>query len=195
MKYHILGKSGLRVSEVCLGTMTFGTVWSKHFGGVNKKTAKLIFDNFVENGGNFIDTADIYQDGKSEKILGELLSKNRDNFVISSKYSTITNPNDPNSGGNHRKNLFSSVNASLKRLKTDFLDILWIHAWDFTTPVADVMRSLDDLVKHGKIHHIGISNCPSWIISQACALSESNGWTSFSAIQILYNLLERSAER
>jgi len=194
LKYQILGKTGLRVSEISLGTMTFGKSWDE-FNGTSKNTAKKIFDYYVDVGGNFFDTADIYQNGESEKYLGEFVNSDRESFVISSKYSTLTNPKNPNSGGNHRKNLFSSVESSLKRLNTTYLDLLWVHAWDFTTPISEVMRSLDDLVKQGKVHHIGISNAPAWIIALANSLSESKGWTSFSCIQILYNLLERSSER
>jgi aryl-alcohol dehydrogenase-like predicted oxidoreductase len=192
MKYKLLGRSGLRVSELCLGTMTFGEDWG---WGASKEESRRIFDKFLESGGNFIDTANRYTEGTSEKYVGEFISSNRDYFVLATKYTLISNPDDPNASGNHRKNMMRSVEDSLKRLNTDYIDLLWLHAWDFTTPVDEVMRGLDDLVRAGKVHYIGISDTPAWIVSQANTLAELRGWSRFVALQIQYSLVERSVER
>lgn len=194
MNYRLLGKSGLRVSELCLGTMTFGEEWGF---GVNKEESKKVFDTFVKAGGNFIDTANLYTEGTSEKLTGEFISSDREYFVLATKYS-LTAPgrkNNINSSGNSRKSMFDSVHASLKRLKTDYIDLLWIHAWDGLTPVEEVMRALDDLVRAGKILYAGISDTPAWVVSRANMLAELRGWTPFTALQIEYSLLMRSPER
>jgi aryl-alcohol dehydrogenase-like predicted oxidoreductase len=196
MRYKLLGKSGLRVSELCLGTMTFGDDWG---WGAPKDTSHQIFDAFVEAGGNFIDTANLYTNGSSEKIVGELIAPNRDHFVVATKYSlasqmSLTDKN-PNGSGNHRKNLMRSLEGSLKRLNTEYVDILWLHAWDFTTSVEEVMRAFDDLVRQGKVLYIGISDTPAWIVSNANTLARCNGWTQFVALQIEYSLVERTPER
>jgi aryl-alcohol dehydrogenase-like predicted oxidoreductase len=195
MKYKLLGKSGLRVSELCLGAMTFGEDWGSFLKGASKEESKKIFDLFVQAGGNFIDTANVYQNGTSEKYVGEFIAPERDKFVLATKYTLTTNPNDPNAGGNHRKNLFQSVNASLKRLNTEYIDLLWVHIWDFMTPIEEVIRSLDDLIRSGKVHYIGISDAPAWIVSRANTISEFRGWSSFIGLQIMYSLIERTAER
>jgi aryl-alcohol dehydrogenase-like predicted oxidoreductase len=195
MRYKLLGKSGLRVSELCLGTMTFGEDWG---WGAPKDTSRQIFETFVEAGGNFIDTANLYTNGSSEKIVGELIAPDRDRFVVATKYSLASQwqgDNNPNGGGNHRKNMIRSLEGSLKRLNTDYIDLLWLHAWDFTTPVAEVMRAFDDLVRQGKVMYIGISDTPAWIVSQANTLAQANGWTQFIALQIEYSLIERTPER
>jgi aryl-alcohol dehydrogenase-like predicted oxidoreductase len=192
MKYKLLGKSGLRVSELALGTMTFGEDWGF---GASKEESQKIFNAFVEQGGNFIDTAVNYTNGTSEAFLGEFVKSKREEFVIATKYSLSTRPNDPNGGGNHRKNLVQSVEASLKRLQTDYIDLLWLHAWDFTTPIEEVMRGLDDLVRSGKILYIGISDTPAWIVSQANMLAQLRGWTSFIGLQVEYSLMQRAPER
>jgi len=192
MRYQLLGKSGLRVSQLCLGTMTFGDNWG---WGASKEESKKIFEQFVEAGGNFIDTANRYTEGNSETFLGEFLASNRQRFVLGTKYSLSVNPDDPNGGGNHRKSMVQALEASLKRLKTDYVDLYWLHAWDFMTPVEEVMRGLDDLVRAGKILYIGISDTPAWVISRANTLAELQGWTSFMAIQVQYNLIERTPER
>jgi len=150
---------------------------------------------FVQAGGNFIDTANIYQNGTSEKYVGEFIAPERDKFVLATKYTLTTNPNDPNAGGNHRKNLFQSVNASLKRLNTEYIDLLWVHIWDYMTPIEEVMRSLDDLIRSGKILYIGISDAPAWIVSRANTISELRGWSYFIGLQIMYSLIERTPER
>lgn len=195
MKYKLLGKSGLRVSELCLGAMTFGEDWGSFLKGASKEESQKIFNLFVQAGGNFIDTANIYQNGTSEKYVGEFIAPERDKFVLATKYTLTTNPNDPNAGGNHRKNLFQSVNASLKRLNTEYIDLLWVHIWDYMTPIEEVMRSLDDLIRSGKILYIGISDAPAWIVSRANTISELRGWSYFIGLQIMYSLIERTPER
>ncbi|WGV25534.1 aldo/keto reductase [Halotia branconii] len=196
MKYKLLGKSGLRVSELCLGTMTFGEDWG---WGASKDESQKIFDTFVAAGGNFIDTANGYTDGSSEKIVGELIAKDRERFVVATKYSFPSqmneNQGDPNGSGNHRKNLMQSLEGSLKRLNTDYIDLFWLHAWDFTTPIEEVMRSLDDVVRQGKVLYIGISDAPAWIVAQANTIAQYQGWTQFVALQIEYNLIQRTPER
>ncbi|MFN6568863.1 aldo/keto reductase [Dendronalium sp. ChiSLP03b] len=196
MRYKLLGKSGLRVSEVCLGTMTFGEDWG---WGASVDESRKIFDTFVEAEGNFIDTANGYTDGSSEKIVGEFIAQDRERFVVATKYSFPLRMNeskgDPNASGNHRKNLIQSLEGSLKRLNTDYIDLFWLHAWDFTTPVEEVMRSLDDVVRQGKVLYIGISDAPAWIIAQANTIAQYQGWTQFVALQIEYNLIQRTPER
>ncbi len=195
MRYKLLGKSGLRVSELCLGGMTFGEDWGSMLPGASKEEAKKIFDLFVSKGGNFIDTANVYQNGTSEKYVGEFISSERERFVVATKYTLTTNPDDPNASGNHRKNLVQSVDASLKRLNTHYIDLLWVHMWDPMTPIEEVMRSLDDLIRSGKILYIGISDVPAWVVSNANAIADLRSWSSFIGLQIMYNLIERSAER
>jgi aryl-alcohol dehydrogenase-like predicted oxidoreductase len=192
MKYFLLGKSGLRVSEICLGTMTFGKEWG---WGASKEESRKIFDAYVNSGGNFIDTANIYTDGTSEKYVGDFVSYDRDRFVIATKYTSNTRTGDPNAGGNHRKNMVQSLEASLRRLNTDYIDLYWVHAWDQTTPIEEMMRALDDMVKSGKILYIGISDAPAWVVSQANTLANLKGWTEFASIQIEYSLIERTSER
>jgi aryl-alcohol dehydrogenase-like predicted oxidoreductase len=146
MRYKLLGKSGLRVSELCLGGMTFGEDWGSMLPGASKEEVKKIFDLFVSKGENFIDTANVYQNGTSKKYVGEFISSERERFVVATKYTLTTNPDDPNASGNHRKNLVQSVDASLKRLNTHYIDLLWVHIWDPMTPIEEVMRSLDDFL-------------------------------------------------
>ena len=165
MKYKLLGNTGLRVSEVALGTMTFGTEagW-----GADKAISKKMFDAFVKAGGNFIDTAnEIYTGGPSEKFTGEFIKSNREYIVLGTKYTDAMPGNDPNMAGNSRKSMVQSLERSLKRLDTDYVDIFWVHAWDFMSPVEEVMRALDDLVRQGKVLYLGISDAPAWIISKA----------------------------
>ncbi len=191
MKYRIFGRSGLRVSELCLGTMTFGE--ETGFGAPREESRKM-YDTFLEAGGNFIDTANMYSRGTSERMLGEFISSDRERIVLATKYSNNMVANDPNAGGNHRKNMVQALEGSLKRLNTEYIDLFWVHIWDFTTPVVEVMRALDDLVRSGKVLHVGISNAPAWIVAWANALAEERGWTPFSGMQLHYNLVERSIE-
>lgn len=190
MRYKLLGRSGLRVSELCLGTMTFGLEMS---WGTPREECSKIFNAFVEAGGNFIDTANTY--ARAEEFLGEMIGGNRHKIVLASKYTGTTARNDVNSSGAHRKNLVQSVNSSLKRLGTDYIDLLWIHAWDFTTPAEEVMRGLDDLVRQGKVLYAGVSNAPAWVVARCNTLAELRGLTPFAALQIEYSLIERDADR
>jgi aryl-alcohol dehydrogenase-like predicted oxidoreductase len=192
MRYKLLGKSGLRVSELNLGTMTFGEEWG---WGASKEESKKMFEAFVQAGGNFIDTADRYTEGSAEKLVGEFIAVDRDYFVLATKYTLFRRRNDPNGSGNHRKSMVQALEASLKRLKTDYIDLYWVHAWDFTTPVDEVLRALDDLIRAGKVLYIGISDTPAWIVSQANTLAELRGWSRFVGLQVQYSLVERTPER
>lgn len=192
MHYHLFGNSGLRVSPLCLGTMTFGKDWG---WGSTEAESKAIFDAFLEAGGNFLDTADVYTEGSSERILGDLIQAERDHIVLATKYTLSNTTKNPNKSGNHRKNLVQSVEASLKRLQTDYIDLLWVHAYDYLTPIEEMMRALDDLVRAGKVLYIGISDAPAWVISRANTIAEFRGWTPFIGNQLEYNLTERTPER
>ena len=191
MKYRLLGNSGLRVSELALGAMTFGTKgW-----GVEKDESRRVYDGFREAGGNFIDTANLYSGGRSESFLGEFIASDRERLVIATKYTGATRSRDVNASGNNRKNMMDAVHASLKRLGTDYIDLYWVHARDFTTPIEEVMRGLDDLVRQGKILYAGISDTPAWEVSRANMLATLRGWTPFVGLQIRYSLLDRAVER
>jgi aryl-alcohol dehydrogenase-like predicted oxidoreductase len=192
MRYHLLGRSGLRVSELVLGTMTFGPDWG---WGADRDTSRAIFDAYGEAGGNFIDTANRYTEGTSEEYVGDFVAADRDHFVVATKYTLYDREGDPNFSGNHRKNMRRSVEQSLRRMDTDYIDLLWVHAWDFTTPLDELMRGLDDLVRQGKVLYLGISDTPAWIVSQANMLADERGWTPFSALQLRYSLIDRTAER
>ena len=192
MRYQLLGPSGLRVSELCLGTMSFGEAWGF---GADEKQSHRILDAFAEAGGNFVDTANAYHEGQSEEIIGSYLGPGRDRWVVATKYTLAMRPGDPNAAGNSRKNLRSSVEASLRRLRTDYLDLLWVHAWDYTCPVEEVMRALDDLVSAGKVNHVALSDTPAWVASAANTLAALRGWSPLVALQAEYSLLERTAER
>ena len=192
MNYKLLGKSGLRVSELALGTMTFGEEWG---WGSGKEESKKVFDAYANANGNFIDTANRYTEGTSEKFVGEFVASDRDHFVVATKYTFHTRRDDPNFSGNHRKNMMRSLDDSLKRLKADFIDLYWLHAWDYTTPEEEILRALDDMVRAGKILYIGISDTPAWIVSRMNAIAELRGWSQFVALQIKYSLLERTVER
>ena len=189
--YRLLGNSGLRVSPMCLGTMTFGEDWG---WGADFETSEKIFNTYADRGGNFIDTANMYTNGTSEKFLGKLLEGKRDNFVLATKYSLSMNPKNPNAGGNHRRSMITAVEDSLKRLKTDYIDLYWLHTWDYRNSIEEVLRALDDLVRQGKILHIGLSDTPAWVVSEGQAIARMRGWTPISAIQIHYNLVERTSE-
>ena len=191
MRYKLLGHSGLRVSELALGTMTFGTEWG---WGATRAESRKMFDAYVKAGGNFLDTANRYTEGTSEKYVGEFVKSDREHFVVATKYTLFMREGDPNFSGNHRKNMMQSLEASLKRLNMDYLDLYWVHAWDFMTPVDEVMRALDDMVRQGKILYIGISDTPAWIVSQANTLADLRGWSRFVGLQIRYSLIDRTAE-
>ncbi|HXM67335.1 MAG TPA: aldo/keto reductase [Candidatus Acidoferrum sp.] len=192
MKYRLLGKSGLRVSEAALGTMTFGDEWG---WGSPKAEAQKVYETYREAGGNFIDTANFYTGGTSEKFVGEFIKGHRDSVVLATKYSNAAPGDDPNAAGNHRKSMMQALEASLKRLQTDYIDLYWVHIWDAITPVEEVMRGLDDIVRQGKVLYIGISDAPAWWTAQANTLAELRGWTQFIGLQIEYSLMERTVER
>lgn len=192
MNYRLLGRSGLRVSELSLGTMTFGEEWG---WGTAKDEARKIYDAYREAGGNFIDTANLYTAGSSEKFVGEFVRGHREQMVIATKYSNAAPGTDPNAAGNQRKNMIQAVEASLKRLGTEYIDLYWLHIWDGMTPADEVMRAFDDLVRQGKVLYIGISDAPAWWVAQANTLAELRGWTAFVGLQIEYSLLERTVER
>ncbi|MGD3111882.1 aldo/keto reductase [Streptomyces sp. YGL11-2] len=193
MRYMTFGRNtGLRVSEYGLGTANFGTLWG---GGANPEEARKIFERFAEAGGTLIDTADNYQIGESEKLLGEFLAADRDHFVVTTKFSLgATRPRISNTG-NSRKNIRTSVEASLKRLRTDYIDVYWAHMPDSVTPVEEILAALDDLVRAGKILHAGLSNFPAWRVSRAATLAELRGLNRLVGIQLEYSLAERGADR
>lgn len=190
--YRLLGRSGLRVSPLALGTMTFGTDWG---WGSDKDEARRIFDAYVDRGGNFIDTANEYTNGTSEELLGAFTRDDRERLVLATKYTLTRRVGDPNSGGNHRKSMMASVEASLRRLNTDYIDLLYLHAWDGTTPVEEVLRAMDDLVRAGKVLYVGISDMPAWQVSRMQAIADLRGWAPLIALQIEYSLAERTVER
>jgi len=189
--YRLLGRSGMRVSPMALGTMTFGTDWG---WGADSAEAGRIFDVYVDRGGNFIDTSVNYTGGASERILGGLMQGRRDRLVLATKFTMARDPADPNSGGNHRMNLLRSVEASLRQLGTDRIELLYLHAWDFTTSPDEVMRGLDDLVRSGKVLYIGICNTPAWQVARLQTLADLRGWAPLVALQIEYSLVERTVE-
>ena len=193
MKYKLLGRSGLKVSELCLGTMGFGTEagW-----GADRDTSFAIMDAYANAGGNFLDTANIYKLGTSEKIIGDYISNHdRDYFVVATKYTLKDNTTNPNASGNNRKNMMRSVEASLKRLNTDYIDLFYLHIWDDLTPIDEVLRGMDDLVKQGKINYIAISDTPAWVVAQGNTMAELMGWSRFVALQVEYSLIARTPER
>lgn len=192
MKYKLFGTSGLRVAELSLGALTFGT---ESGWGEDKAESRRIFDAYVRAGGNFIDTANKYNEGTSERWTGEFIAGERDRFVVATKFSLNMRPGDPNAGGNHRKSIVQSLEASLERLGTSYVDLYWLHQWDFTTRVDEIMRALDDLVRAGKVLYVGISDAPAWVVAQSNTLAELRGWSAFAGIQIEYSLIERTAER
>lgn len=192
MRYQLLGISGLRVSELCLGTMTFGEEWG---WGASQEESRKIFEAYVEAGGNFIDTAINYTNGTSEKFVGQFIGSERERFVVATKYSLSTRKDDPNAGGNSRKNMVQSVETSLKRLRTEYIDLYWLHMWDKVTPLEEILRGLDDLVSAGKVLYVGASDTPAWVVSRANAIADLRGWAPFIGLQIPYSLADRSPER
>jgi aryl-alcohol dehydrogenase-like predicted oxidoreductase len=192
LRYRLLGPTGLRVSEICLGTMSFGQQWGF---GADAATSHRVLDAYAEAGGNFLDTANKYHGGETEEIVGQWLEGRRDKTVVATKYTLSMDHDDPNASGNHRKNLTHAVEASCKRLRTDYIDLLWVHAWDDWTPWTETTRALDDLVRAGKVLYIGVSDTPAWIVSASNVLAELRGLSSFCALQIEYSLLERTVEQ
>jgi aryl-alcohol dehydrogenase-like predicted oxidoreductase len=186
-------RTGLRVSELALGAGNFGTRWGH---GAECAEAKKVFNAYVEAGGNFIDTADGYQFGESEELVGEFIASDRDYFVLATKYTLGTTATDGISRtGNSRKNMVRSVEGSLRRLKTDRIDLYWAHFADGVTPMEEILRAFDDLVRSGKILYAGLSNFPAWRVSRADLLAEVRGWAPLAGIQIEYSLAQRTADR
>jgi aryl-alcohol dehydrogenase-like predicted oxidoreductase len=192
--YVTLGKSGLRVSPLTLGTMTFGTEWG---WGSEESAARAIFDRYLDAGGNVMDTADMYTNGKSEELLGNFIAGSglRDRIVLATKFTFSADPANPNAGGNGRKNIYRALHGSLRRLQTDYIDLYWLHAWDTITPIEEVVNTLNDLVREGKIRHYGFSDTPAWYVARAQTLAEKEGKERLIALQLEYSLVERSIER
>ena len=192
--YVTLGHSGLRVSPLCLGAMTFGEDWG---WGSSVKDSEAIMDAFIERGGNFIDTANAYTKGHSEKIIGDHVGRHpnkRDRLVIATKFFANMYPGDPNGGGANRKTIVASCEQSLRRLQTSYIDLYWMHCWEAITPIEETMRALDDLVRDGKIRYIGFSDTPAWKCAEAQTLARLRGYSPLVALQIEYSLLERTVE-
>lgn len=192
--FKTLGRSGLRVSPLCLGGMTFGDDWG---WGANEIESEKIIRTFIEAGGNFIDTASVYTNGHSEKIIGDVIGNQpslRTNTVIGTKFSGNIYPGNPNGGGAGTKAILDSCHQSLRRLRTDYIDLLSIHQWDWNTPLEETMRTLDNLVKSGKVRYIGVSYAPAWKIAQAQTMAALKDWTPFVGLQIEYSLLARTIE-
>ena len=189
MRYRTLGTSGLRVSSLCLGTMTFDPAagW-----GTDDRDSKRVLQAFLDRGGNFVDT---HTYGPAEDVLGELLAGDRDRVVLATKFGGTLDPDDVNASGAHRKSMVRSVESSLRRLRTDYIDLLWLHAWDALTPTAELMRAVDDLVRAGKVLYVGVANAPGWAVAHANVLAEWRGWTPFCAVQAEYSLVERDVDR
>lgn len=190
--YRRLGRSGLWVSPLALGAATFGNDWG---WGADRDEARRLFDLYVDRGGNFVDTAVTYTDGTSEQMIGDFAGTRRDRLVIATKYSTLRHPDDPNSGGAGRKSLVGAVETSLRRLRTDHVDLLYLHVWDRATPVEEVLRGLDDLVRHGKVLYVALSNTPAWQVARMQTMADLRGWAPLTAVQLEYNLVERTGER
>ena len=189
--YRTLGRSGLRVSPAALGTMTFGTEWG--FGADEAECGRMLA-RYLELGGNFIDSANFYTGGAAETLLGRLLAGQRERVVLATKYSLSMDPANPNAGGNHRRSMVRAVEASLRRLDTDYIDLLYLHAWDDTTPGDEVMRAFDDLVRAGKVLYPAISDTPAWRIARMQTQAELRGWSPFAAVQLEFSLVEHSSD-
>jgi aryl-alcohol dehydrogenase-like predicted oxidoreductase len=192
--YITLGRSGLRVSPLCLGTMTFGTElgW-----GSEEDVARAVFDHYIDAGGNFVDTADGYTGGKSEEMLGKFIAERRlrDRVVLATKFTFNGDAANVNAGGNGRKNIYRALEGSLRRLQTDYVDLYWLHAWDTVTPVEEVVSTLNDLVRQDKILHYGFSDTPAWYVARAKTIAEKEGKDGLIALQLEYSLVERNIER
>jgi aryl-alcohol dehydrogenase-like predicted oxidoreductase len=194
-QYVTLGHSGLRVSPFALGAMTFGD--DPGGAGSSVDESEKILATYLDKGGNFIDTANFYTNGHSEKILGDYFAANpgrRDRIVLSSKFFTNMFPGDPNGGGAGRRSIIAQLDESLRRMRTDYLDLYWLHNWDRHTPIEETLRTLDDLVRAGKIRYIGFSNTPAWVTAQAQTTALLKGWTPLIALQVEYSLLARTVE-
>jgi aryl-alcohol dehydrogenase-like predicted oxidoreductase len=193
MRYRLFGHTGLRVSELGLGAMVFGD--QRGCWGASRAECARIVEQFAQAGGNYIDTASNYAGGASESVVGELIASERERWVLGTKYTVTARPDDPNAGGNHRKSLVRSLERSLSRLGTDYIDVLWVHAPDRFTPIEEVLRALDDHVRAGKVLYTGISDFPAWRVAHALALADARGLTRFAALQVPYSLIQRTVER
>jgi len=194
MNYKTLGRSGLRVSPICLGGMTLGTDWG---WGADEPESEEIIKRYMELGGNFIDTANVYTNNHSEKIIGDVIGSHssiRTGMVLATKFGMNVFPGDPNGGGSGTKSILENVHHSLRRLQTDYIDLLWVHIWDYNTPLEETMRTLNDLVSAGTVRYIGVSDSPAWKIAQSQMFAQFKGWAPFIGLQIEYSLLERTVE-
>ncbi|MFF0151622.1 aldo/keto reductase [Micromonospora sp. NPDC005203] len=194
--YYLLGRSGLRVSRLALGTMNFGVDGFHAAYGKTEEEAELIFRQYLEAGGNLIDTADFYTAGQSERILGRLIDRAgvRERLVLTSKATNTVDPTDPNASGNGRKHLMRAVEGSLSRLGTDYIDLYLLHTWDRITPVEEVVHTLDDLVRAGKIRYAGLSDVPAWYAARAQSYAEAHGLAPMINVQLPYSLVTRGIE-
>ena len=204
MKYRLLGRSGLRVSELGLGCGTIGSNWGPL--GADRQESFRILESFATAGGNFLDTSNRYQESQSEQWLGEFIHENRDYFVVGTKFSLgdgaadfnglgkPTSQVDPNNRGNHRKNLRRSVEGSLRRLKTDYIDLLWLHIWDYSTPYDEIVQTVADLISAGKVLYAGLSSVPAWEVARMNGYADHHGLPAFVAVQNEWSLVERSHE-
>jgi aryl-alcohol dehydrogenase-like predicted oxidoreductase len=192
MRYRTFGRTGLRVSDLFLGAMTFGSDWG---WGASPDECRTMVDAYADAGGNVIDTANNYTEGASERIIGTVLEGRRDSFVLATKYTLTRDGADPNASGNHRKNLVRSLEQSLRSLRTDYLDLYWVHIWDDQTPLEELMRALDDVVRAGKVLYVGVSDMPAWAVARAQTLAEWRDWSPFAGLQVPYSLTQRDAER
>ncbi len=192
--YITLGRSGLRVSPLTLGTMTFGEDWG---WGASPETSEAILAEYLDRGGNVVDTANVYTNGHSEKIVGDFFAARpglRERVVLSTKFFGNLHPGDPNGGGAGRKALIAQLEDSLRRLQTDYVDLYWLHNWDRRAPIDETLRALDDLVAAGKVRYLGLSDVPAWVVAQAQTIAQFRGWAPVTALQLEYSLLERTAE-
>ncbi|HET9711876.1 MAG TPA: aldo/keto reductase, partial [Pyrinomonadaceae bacterium] len=193
-EYVTLGRSGLRVSPLSLGTMTFGTEWG---WGSEEDVARDVFNTYIDAGGNFLDTANVYTEGRSEELLGKFINERglREQVVLATKFTFNPQPGNPNAGGNGRKNIYRSLEDSLRRLKTDYVDLYWLHAWDTVTPVEEVVSTFGDLIRAGKIRYYGFSDTPAWYVARAKTIAEQDRRDGLVALQLEYSLVERNIER
>jgi len=192
-RYHLLGGSGLRVSPVALGAMTFG---ERDHWRIGEDEARAVFRRYLEAGGNFVDTADIYSAGASEELLGTFLRETgaRENLVLATKFGGPSGASNPNAWGSGRKNMLASLDGSLRRLGTDYIDLYWLHIWDTVTPVEETMAAFDALVRSGKVRAVGLSDVPAWYAVKAQTLARERGWEPVAALQLEYSLAERDIE-
>jgi aryl-alcohol dehydrogenase-like predicted oxidoreductase len=193
-EYVTLGRSGLRVSPLSLGTMTFGTEWG---WGSEEDVARDVFNTYIDAGGNFLDTANVYTEGRSEELVGKFINERglREQVVLATKFTFNPQPGNPNAGGNGRKNIYRSLEDSLRRLKTDYVDLYWLHAWDTVTPVEEVVSTFGDLIRAGKIRYYGFSDTPAWYVARAKTIAEQDRRDGLVALQLEYSLVERNIER